>query len=314
MSKIKSLVALVLLLMFVMPAFGWNETGHKIVAYIAWQKMTPKAREKVNALFMAAPEDSDIGVYFAFDSRSVATRQLEQFMIIATWADIVRDRKFPVRLGKYHHGTWHYSDIFFREVNGKPEIVTELKDDPQNAVERLNVMRAVLADTTKSDAERVIALAWILHLVGDVHQPLHSVARVTDLEPKGDQGGNLFELTPKDTPRENQKNLHSYWDGIVSTAAPRENDACDWDYLPPLGDKFMKNYPEAKMQAQVDNLKFEDWRQEGFENAVKYVYAGVTRYEKPSAKYQKQAYKLSQQEIALAGYRLAKILNQILGS
>ncbi len=316
MPKIRSLIALVLLCLFALsaaPAFGWNETGHKLVAYIAWQKLNPKAKEKVNLLFQAAPEDSDIAGYFAFDSRSVATRQLEQFMIVATWADIIRDRKFPVRQAKYHHGTWHYSDIFFREVNGKIELATELKDDPQNAIERLHVMQGILADTTKTDAERVIALAWILHLVGDVHQPLHSVARVTELEPKGDQGGNLFELTPKGTPREDQKNLHSYWDGIVNTAAPRVNDACDGDYLPPLGQKFMKKYPENKMQAQVDNLKFEDWRQEGLDNAVKYVYAGVTRYEKPSAKYQKEAYKLSQQEIALAGYRLAKLLNQALG-
>jgi hypothetical protein len=296
-----------------MPAFGWNETGHKLVAYIAWQKLTPKAREKVNMLFQAAPEDSDIAGYFPYDSRSVAARQLEQFMIVATWPDIIRDKKFPVRQAKYHHGSWHYSDIYFREVKGKAELVTDLKDDAQNSIERLHFMQGVLADTSKTDAERVIALAWILHLVGDAHQPLHNVARVTDLEPKGDQGGNLFELTPKGTPREDQKNLHSYWDGIVNIAAPRVNDACDSDYLPPLGQKFMKKYPEAEMQAQVDNLKFEDWRQEGFDNAVKYVYAGLNRYEKPSAKYQKQAYQLSQKEIALAGYRLAKLLNQILG-
>jgi hypothetical protein len=296
-----------------MPAFGWNETGHKLVAYIAWQKMTPQTREKVSALFANAPEDSDIRNYFAYDSRSVPARQLEQFMVIATWADIIRDNKMPLRQAKYHHGTWHYSDVFFREVNGKPEIVTELKDANENAIERLHVMQNILADKTKSDAERVIALAWVLHLVGDVHQPLHSVARVTDLEPKGDQGGNLFELTPKDTPRENQKNLHSYWDGIVTIAAPRVNDECDTDYIPKLGDKFMKKYPESKMQSQVADLKFEDWRQEGFENAFKYVYAGVTRNQPPTAKYQKQAYELSQKELALAGYRLAKILNQILG-
>ncbi len=313
MSKIRTLTALVLLCAFAMPAFGWNETGHKLVAYIAWQKMTPQTREKVSALFANSPEDSDIRNYFAYDSRSVPARQLEQFMIMATWADIIRDNKMPVRQKKYHHGTWHYSDIFFREVNGKTEIVTELKDADENAIERLNVMQKILADKTKSDAERVIALAWVMHLVGDVHQPLHSVARVTALEPKGDQGGNLFELTPANTAPENRKNLHSYWDGIVNIGAPRNGDECDSDYLPELGLKFMKKYPEAKMQAQVDNLKFEDWRQEGLDNAVKYVYAGVTRNQPPSAKYQKQAYEISQKEIALGGYRLAKLLNQILG-
>jgi hypothetical protein len=313
MKKMRLLTALVLLCVFAMPAFAWNETGHKLVAYIAWQKLTPKTKERISMLFQAAPEDSTIAGYFAFDSRSVSTRQLEQFMIIATWPDMIRDKKFPNRMAKYHHGPWHYSDIFFREVNGKTELATEFKDDPQNSIERLHFMQGVLSDRAKSDAEKVIALAWIMHLVGDAHMPLHNVARVTDLEPKGDQGGNLFELTPKGTPREDQKNLHSYWDGIVNIASPRVNDACDQDYLPPLGQKFMKKYPEAEMQAQVDNLKFEDWRQEGFDNAVKYVYAGLNRNETPSKKYEKQAYQLSQKEIALAGYRLAKLLNQILG-
>lgn len=313
MSKLRYLVSLALLCVFAFPAFGWNDAGHKLIAYIAWQKMTPKARENANKLMMAAPEDSDIGNYFSTDSRSVASRQIEQFIILATWADIVRDSKMPVRRAKYHKGGWHYSDIFFREVNGQPVIATDLKDADENAVERMHVMGKVLADPTKTEAERAIAMAWMMHIVGDMHQPMHTVARVTDLEPKGDQGGNLVELTPKGTPRDKQENLHWYWDSIVSTVKPRVNDECDTTYIPELAREFMKKYPESKMQSQIDNLKFEDWREEGYQNSLKYVYAGMTRYEKPSAKYQKQAYKLSQERIAVAGYRLAKILNQALG-
>lgn len=313
MSKIRYLFSLVLLCVFAFPAFAWNDAGHKLIAYIAWQKMTPQARENANKLMMAAPEDSDIGNYFAFDSRSVASRQIEQFIILSTWPDIVRDNKMPVRRAKYHRGGWHYSDIFFREVNGQPVIATDVKDADENAVERLHVLGKVLADTTKTDAERVIAMAWMLHIVGDVHQPLHSVARVTEQEPKGDQGGNLVELTPKGTPRDKQENLHSYWDSIVSMVEPRVNDECDTTYIPKLAREFMKKYPESKMQSQIDNLKYEDWREEGYQNSLKYVYAGLTRYEKPSPKYQKQAYKLSQERIAVAGYRLAKILNASLG-
>jgi hypothetical protein len=313
MSKFRSLVAFGLLFIFAMPAFAWNDTGHKLTAYIAWQKMTPKARENAAMLLANAPEDSDLSVFFPGDSRSVGARRLEHFMIAATWADIVRADKMPVRRAKYHKGNWHYSDIFFREINGKPVIATDLKDAPENAIERLYVMKAILGDTTKTDAERAIALAWVEHLVGDIHQPLHSVARVTELEPRGDQGGNLFELTPKDTPKENRENLHWFWDSIVSNTEPRVNDACDADYIAKLGNEFMKKFPESKMTTQVADMKIEDWRQEGFENSVKYVYAGLQRYQKPSAKYQKEGYKLAQQEIALAGYRMAAILNQALG-
>lgn len=276
--------------------------------------MSPQAREKTIKLLLSAPEDSDLSVFYLPGSRSDEAKKRELFMIASTWADIVRDKKFKVRFDKYHHGTWHYLDTFWRDGNGKAEVLSEMKSDDENAVERLFAFDKVLRDDSVSDADKAIALAWILHLGGDIHQPLHDSARVTELEPKGDQGGNLFLLSPKDAKGEDRLNLHWYWDSIIGRNIPRKNDACDSDYLPAIAKKIIKKYPFAKMQNRLELGQFDKWQQEGFVIASTELYPStLKRFEMPTESYKKRAFNISQERIALAGYRLGQMLNQIFG-
>ena len=99
--------------------------------------MSPKAREQAVKLLLSAPEDSDLSVFYLQDSRSEAAKQRELFMIASTWADIVRDRKFKNRFEKYHKGDWHYADTFWRDVNGKVDILTNFEEPKGKAVEQL---------------------------------------------------------------------------------------------------------------------------------------------------------------------------------
>ncbi len=299
----------------VFPASAWDDTGHKLTTYIAWEQLSPAARERVIKILLSAPEDSDLSVFYLQDSRSAAAKERELFMIASTWADIVRDEKFKVRNAKYHHGNWHYQDTFWRDDNGKVELVTELKSDEENAVERLFVFDKVLRDAAGSDADKAIALAWILHVGGDIHQPLHDSGRVTKYDPKGDQGGNLFSLSPKSATGDDRLNLHRFWDSIIGRNLPRVSDACDSDYLPPIAQEIMKKYPAAKMQNRLKLGKFDEWQQEGFQIASTKVYPASLKFgEMPSDDYKKMAFNISEEQIALAGYRLGATLNQIFGS
>jgi hypothetical protein len=235
-------------------------------------------------------------------------------MIAATWADIVRDKNFKNRNAKYHHGTWHYTDTFWREADGKVELVPEFESDKENAVERLFAFDKTLRDASTSDADKAIALAWILHVGGDIHQPLHDSARVTKYDPKGDQGGNLFMLSPKGAKGEDHLSLHWYWDSIIGRNVPRVNDACDSDYLPAIAQQMMKKYPSAAMQNRLKIGKFDEWQREGFQIASTKLYPSSLRFNTmPSESYKKQAFEIAQEQIALAGYRLGGMLNQIFG-
>jgi hypothetical protein len=181
------------------PLAAWNATGHQIVAGIAWDNMTPAARRNAIELLQSAPADACLVELLPIDARPREVREREFFMRASTWADLVRPNDDDVRpCTRYHRRDWHFINYFWEGTSGatecnvpldRPDVVTpEL-----NAVERLQMFRPVVACTSPrcgvSTGERAVTLAWILHLVGDIHQPLHTSARVTTSrgEHEGDQ-------------------------------------------------------------------------------------------------------------------------------
>ncbi len=312
---VKLLFSLIVSFVFVCPATAWDDTGHKLSTYIAWEQMSPTTREKVIKILLAAPEDSDLSVFYLQDSRSAAAKQRELFMIASTWADIVRDKNFKTRFALYHQGDWHYADTFWSNADGKVEILKDFAEPKGKAVERLFAFDKSLRDAAVSDADKAIALAWILHLGGDIHQPLHTSARVTKDDPKGDQGGNLFSLSPKDAKGSDRVSLHWYWDSIVGRNIPRVSDACDSEYLPAIAKLMTGKFPAGKMQNRLKLGKFDEWQQEGFQIASTKLYpASLKMGEMPSETYKKMAFEIAEEQIALAGYRMGAMLNQIFDS
>jgi S1/P1 Nuclease len=299
----------------VFPAIGWDDVGHKITGYIAWQRMSAQARENVIKILRAAPEDSQLGTFYKnYGPEAEDIRKLEYFMFVPTWADVVRDRAFDTRYKKYHKGNWHYDDTFWRQVNGQVEELSGFEEGGQ-AVPKLVEFDAVIRNSSASNADKAIAIAWILHLGGDIHQPLHTSARVTDTEPKGDQGGNLFLLSPVGTARENQVNLHWFWDSIVGRNVPFKNGMCERDYIEVVAKSLIKKHPFATAQGKLNLGNYGDWQKESFayNNTVVFS-ADLKRNEMPSAKYRKNAFKLAESQLALAGYRLGETLNGVFGT
>ncbi len=301
--------ACVMLLCHALPVFGWDEAGHKITAYIAWQQMTPAARERAVKLLLAAPEDSHIASYYmSYGSQSQEVRKRDFFVLISTWADIIKDRSFTNRYKRYNQSNWHYSDTFWMWQDGKPEIVdsgTETGKALEKIVEFVGVVRG-----TAPDAEKAVALAWLTHLIGDIHQPLHAAARVTAGNEKGDQGGNLFLLTPKGTPRAEQDNLHRLWDGIIERSTPNENNLCDMAYLMPIADGIMRQHPAAAFRDRMKIDSVSAWQRESFDLATTEAYRGIQFWEPPSDRYKAKALKIAEEQLALAGYRMGEVFNR----
>ena len=175
-------------------ASAWDRVGHLVVDAIAWEHMSEPTRERAVEILRAAPRDAGLALS-GFGPR-------ELFVRSGYWPDVVRDEAWPVRKEKYDHPTWHYVNHFWRE-DGTPLPEMGLNGE---LLERLEALAGTVPDA--------VELAWLLHLVGDVHQPLHSSARVTNAEPHGDRGGNDFAL---DDP-ESWGNLHAFWDSIQMRA------------------------------------------------------------------------------------------------
>jgi hypothetical protein len=299
----------------VFPVFGWHDEGHKLTGYIAWQRMTPQTREAVVRILRSAPEDSNIAAFYpVYGIEPEELRRMKYFLIIPTWADMLRERSFPVRNQKYHHSNWHYYDTFWSEVDGKVVTLPPPEETGQ-AVPQLEEAERVMRDPKAKDADKAVAIAWMLHLTGDIHQPLHNSARVTKTEPKGDQGGNLFFLTPEGTPPAQRLNLHTYWDGITNRSVPLEKDQCLDDYISGLATKMMKKHPFEQFASNLKLGQYRAWHAEGFALATTVVFSpDLKRFEMPSEKYQKTAFATAERQIALAGYRIAETLNSIFGT
>jgi hypothetical protein len=292
-------------------AWAWNATGHEAVARIAWEKMKPQTREKLIALLMQAPPDADLASLLPQDSRPLAERQRDLFLLAATWADIVRSDEFPERKKKYHHSLWHFTNFFWKQQNGMAVDVTELQPDKSNIVERLKFLQDDIV-TNPDAAQRALDLAWILHLVGDIHQPLHTSARVTETEPNGDQGGNLFKLTPQGTRREDERSLHGFWDNILNESIKRKKNETDLAYANRVAARIMNDYPAKKIKTPMKPGDYAAWAQEGLSAAKTNIYPSwLKRFQPPPDKYRKQSQRIAEPAIALGGYRLAAMLDQL---
>jgi hypothetical protein len=260
------------------------------------------------ALLEGAPADSGVSQLrpaSANASTHNARGDRMFFLRAATWADIVRDQDFAQRREKYHRGHWHYINFFWEESGpNRTRERTDLKPQNENAVERLQLFTEQLRNENSGASSRSIALVWVLHLVGDVHQPLHTSARVTRLEPQGDRGGNEFKLAGE------PDNLHAYWDFILDLQMPRRFDESQEAFINRLVAVIVAQHSKSEYSQGFNNRDYKQWAREGFFTARTEVYRGVERHRKPTASYRRRAFKVASRAVALAGYRLADLLNR----
>lgn len=295
--------ALLLATLVTSSATAWSEAGHEVVAAIAWEAMSPAVRERAVELLRDSPADSGIA------GLAAPGRDRQLFVVAATWADRIKRNG-----SRYNRSSWHYTNHFWRlDAAGQPVAVDHLRPKRENVVERTEHLAAVLADDRLRAGERAVALAWLLHLVGDLHQPLHTSARVTDHpgEERGDRGGNEVLLHRDRWSSEHRWNLHSYWDRIFDEArSPRFWESRN-SWVERLAEEATAAWPGDRL-AKLGEGDPEAWAAEGLGLAQTVVYPGVERFQAPSASYRAQALTTSHRAVALAGYRLADLLESTL--
>jgi hypothetical protein len=296
------------LLISIPPANAWNSIGHMAVAYVAWQQLTPATRKRAVALLKKNPYYKKTWLTYIPKGTSTDDKNLYIFMMAATWPDEIKysnsgyksDGNTPPPTSeatkntgyrdKYMHKYWHFIDTpFSTDGTPLPAIPTP------NAETQIAVFRQTLASNA-SDSLKSYDLSWILHLVGDVHQPLHCTTRVTASEPSGDAGGNDVKITNK------PKELHGYWDDLLGNGDTSQ-------FLQAV--QAAQQLPAAGASASDANE--EDWVHEGLKLAQTSVYvAPVGPSTGPytlDAPYESNSLAIAQQQVALAGARLANLLN-----
>jgi len=311
--KVKNLprlaVVSLLTLTATLNARAWDGTGHMLTAQIAYDRLNDKAKARVSEL--AAKIQKDGVPYNAVN--------------ICCWADDIkaRDADTPFR---GHFRVWHYIDVGC--APGDPDV---LANPPALSNTNGNVVVALshcveLIKTKQTDAlvpNESVAMALVMHFVGDIHQPLHTTGRYDpETHKQDDAGGNAVTVANlADTP---WPNLHTFWDeayrryyenGEVK-AMPRLSEA-DAPGSPEL-EEWMKrldlNVPE-KLDTHFDVKK---WVLEGHEIACTQVYGTLgepygAKDIKLKEEYVKQGTHTARHQLVVAGYRLAALLNDLYG-
>ena len=311
--KFRPFIVLLVLISFASlnsPVFGWNARGHMMVAGAAYQHLTRRTKDRVDKLLALNP-DLPNWLKLIPDGTSDADKKMMIFMIAATWADRIKgnhdyhsdgshggnrppeDASANNNLGYTDfamHKYWHFIDIPFSS-DGSP-----LPGVPKpNAETRIDDFRKVLR-SNKPDALKSYDLTWLLHLIGDIHQPLHGTTRVTAAKPDGDDGGNGVTLSGP------IHNLHSYWDDLLGIGdSPLE------------AQQALAALPKAA--ATSSDLKTANWVKESFSAAKSVVYMNppIGPGNGPftlTPGYEAKAHEVAAARVSLAGARLAKILNK----
>ncbi len=289
-------------------AFAWNGIGHEVVARIAWEDLAPEVQaEAVRLLAATRPEVELRSMRPSFGGR----RDQILFERAATWPDYVRSA-----VPSENRSRWHYTNYFWKQEEGRAVDLPEMKPADENVATELPRLIRLAANKQASDHDRGIALAWVLHLVGDIHQPLHCSARVTELDPRGDRGGNSFKLEPALPGIEDfrRNNLHSLWDGAVSRVYPKSFWESQWRYRERLVDSVDKDDSTTDtFVLTAAEAALDAWIREGFELAKNACYpSDLIRDQPANERVLSAAAAEAKKRMALAGHRLAAVLESIL--
>lgn len=280
-------IALTCCFLVPLPLFAWWETGHQTIARIAAAHLTPAARARI--AYLLDVENTPEAVADAMARGS-------------TWAD---ETKRETRTG-----AWHYIDLAVQDT--RSDFAPRCKDD-DCAPARVRLFAAQLrsknAEYRWSNRD---ALRYVIHLVGDIHQPLHAISNA-------DLGGNCERLNPFIG---KAKNLHALWDGELID---------EWN----MSDKQLA----ARLDDPGGNFEtagtVDDWAWESHELAIRDVYQelripteavsfpascndaplGISELQMEiSSAYTGKMKPVVEEQLIKGGLRLAKLLNETFGS
>jgi hypothetical protein len=285
----KPIGSIILLAMWIatFPALAWGPQGHRTIGAIADRLLNAHARAVVADLLRG-----DLDKYGEPSHRTT----LEA---VSTWADEIRGTPAS-------HPAWHYDNM---PVCGREPRGEYCREGECNTAQ-LERLIGVVSDTRATHHERNEALKWIVHLVGDIHQPLHAADN-------DDEGGNAVAVVLAGVRTRGRTELHGVWDSELVRLALRTRNTRQ----APANMAALATAAERLRQSRGQGTP-EQWARESNELArrVAYHYAGFACHVRPrrtivlDVDYQRAAEQVVRDQLLLAGARLAAVLNQALAN
>jgi len=262
------LASLAFLLAAPLNAFAWGYEGHRIIAEIAEQFLQPQTAHQVREL--------------------LAIENVTTLTEVSTWAD-------EIRLQHPETAHWHFVNIPIHPSPGEPKEYDANRDCPHDdcVVAKIEEFERALSDRQKPDRQRLEALKYLVHFIGDVHQPLHA-------SNDHDRGGNDVAVKFMGLPT----NLHAVWDsGIISPAVKGDERSYALQLVQHITEEQHQRWSEGTLIT---------WVNEGREVAARTIYGELPHSGTLPDDYETKALPIVNEQLERAGVRLATLLNKAL--
>ncbi len=245
------------------------------VAQIAYDNMKPSTKAKVDALLKKNPGPD--------------------------FTDFVRSATFPDQLKRYgikSFNGWHTISTPYSTDDSKTS-----KAGKENVVWAIDQCVKTIESAKAPGLEKARALRFLIHFVGDVHQPLHAVTLFSKEHPDGDDNGREYKVDVK----AEKPQLHAAWDTAFGIYRDYDDSRkADLKEIRRLADAVEKTLGKPNLEETDPKA----WAKESYKLAVKYAYS-LPEGSKPGPGYITTAQEICQQQIGLAGLRLAKLLDEV---
>lgn len=279
-------------------ARAWNATGHRVVVSIAFRQLDEPTRARVARLLEEHPAR-----IMLWEGR--ATNGPDRALNLLWNGSIFPDEARRGPFAKFNRSRAHY--VNFRIMADEDNRI----DPPVDGENVINSYVAHLRKLREGKApipERAVSLSWVLHQAGDIHQPLHAVARFSKALPDGDRGGNQVDFPNPRTPYSSGNNLHAYWDDLLGTVETPEG-------IELVASQVMAEYPRESLAGSLVRTNIGDWARESSILAVQSVYRNldpaISHHADRPVGYEADALRVARRQVALAGYRLGDELERL---
>jgi hypothetical protein len=295
------------LIVLVIPArvVAWNRAGHMLtgaVAYRILKQSDPQALARVINIFREHPfyEEEWLPVIKALPGNHPDKEGQFLFMYAARWPDDIRGDE------DLHCGDCHFVNFRFDPDQPNTASVSIGGELLEAFEENVQVIQS-----NASNDEKAMALSWIFHLIGDVHQPLHTAALVTASFPQGDRGGTRFFIRASNAGR--PLSLHQFWDGLIigsQRVSTVNNRAIQLLAEPTLQPNVLTELTQTQFSRWADVESFRLAKTEAYLNGALQGGTNEDNAELLPADYAARVKPIAERRAVLAGYRIAKRLRE----
>lgn len=266
-------------LIFSSHILAWDYAGHRVIGQIAYDQLTPTAKHQIDALTAVM-----------FHSPYPSAR----FLHASTWPDQIKSQTTQ-------YNAWHFIDLPYVKEGVKPPVL-----NTDNVVWAIARAEKILENSSSDNSHRAKYLSFLIHFIGDIHQPLHCTTLYSKQFPVGDRGGNLYLI---DSPI--AKNLHQFWDeGLGLFYSPPHLYAFKYNQVEAIARQWMSQYPRTFFAKQLQLKSPKQWALESHHIATTFVYT-LPMNAAPSNQYIQQGQVIVREQSVLAGDRIADVLNAI---